>query len=71
VPVPSDSPTGEAEAAVKATVSAIGVLGAVAIGFLIGIIAAIVIQVIGRLIVRRNAMARAAAHEGSMSWVRG
>ena len=34
---------------------------AVAIGFLIGIIAAIVIQVIGRLIVRRNAMARAAA----------
>lgn len=62
VPVPSDSPTGEAEAAVKATVSAIGVLGAVAIGFLIGIIAAIVIQVIGRLIVRRNAMARAAAH---------
>ena len=62
MPVPSDSPTGEAEAAVKATVSAIGVLGAVAIGFLIGIIAAIVIQVIGRLIVRRNAMARAAAH---------
>ena len=66
VPVPSDSPTGEAEAAVKATVSAIGVLGAVAIGFLIGIIAAIVIQVIGRLIVRRNAMARAAAWAGML-----